>query len=96
MIALPQVLAPAIELAGNGFPVSPITAYSWNKGAFAIQQQHSSSKEWEALLEPDGRGPVAGQLWKNPDLAKVLRGVGEKAARGGGYGTAEEGGDSTV
>jgi gamma-glutamyltranspeptidase len=26
-----QVLEPAIELAENGFPVTPITAYHWDK-----------------------------------------------------------------
>jgi gamma-glutamyltranspeptidase len=72
-----------VDLAANGFPVSPITAYTWSKGAFAIQQQHSNSNEWGALLQPDGQGPGAGQLWKNTDLAQVLQGIGEKAAHGG-------------
>lgn len=33
-----QVLEPAIELAREGFPVSPITAFSWERGKFQLDR----------------------------------------------------------
>lgn len=38
---LGQVLAPAIELAEDGFPVSPITAYHWDKGVAQLRASPS-------------------------------------------------------
>ncbi|MBN2033335.1 MAG: gamma-glutamyltransferase family protein [Deltaproteobacteria bacterium] len=66
-----QVLAPAIRLAEEGFPVAPITAYFWQRGA--EQQLHTALNGREMTL--DGRAPKAGNIFRNPGLGKTLRAV---------------------
>ena len=68
-----QVLAPAIRLAEEGFPVAPITAYFWQRGA--EQQLRAALNGREMTLE--GRGPRAGEVFRNPGLGKTLRTVAE-------------------
>jgi gamma-glutamyltranspeptidase / glutathione hydrolase len=68
-----QVLAPAIRLAEEGFPVAPITAYFWQRGA--EQQLRTALNGREMTLE--GKGPGAGEVFRNPGLGKTLRTVAE-------------------
>lgn len=68
-----QVLAPAIRLADEGFPVAPVTAYFWGRGAERQLRQAVGGQE----LTIDGRGPRAGEIFKNPGLARTLRRVAE-------------------
>jgi gamma-glutamyltranspeptidase / glutathione hydrolase len=68
-----EVLAPAIRLAEEGFPVAPITAYFWQRGA--EEQLRTALNGREMTL--DGRGPKAGEIFRNPGLGKTLRAVAE-------------------
>ncbi len=43
-LPLAQVLAPAIRLAEEGFPVAPITAYFWERGA----ERQLRERAWRA------------------------------------------------
>jgi len=52
-LSMAEVLAPAIRLAREGFPVAPITSHSWQRGA---QNQLRSSPNGQELTI-DGRGP---------------------------------------
>lgn len=72
-LSMPTILAPAIALAEEGFPVAPITAHFWQKTGAEIL---ANSPGGQALLI-DGRGPKAGEMFYNPDLAKSLRVVAE-------------------
>src|SRR5215211_2982908 len=74
-ISMSEILAPAIRLAGEGFPVAPITAYSWQRGA---QNQLRSAPNGQELTI-DGRGPKPGEMFRNPNLARTF----EQVARGG-------------
>ena len=76
-----QVLQPAIELGENGFPVSPITANFWAKGAKRLKEQGGNGIK--AFLQLDGSAPKAGQLQKNPALATTFRTLAEKGAEEG-------------
>jgi gamma-glutamyltranspeptidase/glutathione hydrolase len=67
-LSMPDVLAPAIRLAREGFPVAPITAYSWKRGA---QNQLRSAPNGHELTI-DGRGPQPGEIFRNPNLARTL------------------------
>jgi gamma-glutamyltranspeptidase/glutathione hydrolase len=80
---LGDILDPAIQLAEQGFPVSPITAFEWSKGAGLIMKQGGPGVS--ALVNDQGSGPKAGQLWKNPDLAATYRRVAEHGAAKGGF-----------
>lgn len=72
-LGLPVVLAPAIRLAEEGFPVAPVTSYFWRRAA--ERQLRSALNGAEMTL--DGRGPNPGELFRNPGLARTLRAVAE-------------------
>jgi gamma-glutamyltranspeptidase / glutathione hydrolase len=77
-LGLSAVLAPAIRLAEEGFPVAPLTAYAWERGVERQLRQALGGAE----LTLDGRAPRAGEVFHNPGLARTLRTVaaGGKAA----------------
>ena len=68
-------LEPAIRLASDGFPVAPMTALWWASGAERQLKFHEHGHE----LMIDGRGPRAGERFRNTGLAVVL----EQMARDG-------------
>ena len=74
-LSMSEILAPAIRLASEGFPVGPITSHSWQRGA---QNQLKSAPNGHELTI-DGRGPNAGEIFRNPNLARTF----ELVARGG-------------
>lgn len=67
-LPLEKILAPAIRLAEEGFPVSPITAHFWQLGA---ARQLSSAPGGQELTIA-GRAPRAGEIFRNPGLARAL------------------------
>ncbi len=68
--ALPmaQVLAPAIEYARQGFPVTEVIAYYFERNAEVIGEQPGFA---EVFLK-DGKPPQKGERFRNPDLANTL------------------------
>jgi len=70
-----DVLAPAIDYAENGFPISQRIGNDWHlPNALPLQRcctepDPDSVKTWYI----DGKLPVAGQIYRNPDLARTLR-----------------------
>ena len=74
-LAMTEILAPAIRLAREGFPVAPITALSWQRG---VESQLKSALNGHELTI-DGRGPNAGEIFRNPGLARTF----EEVASGG-------------
>ncbi len=73
-----EILAPAIRLAEEGFPVAPLTSYFWSRGADRQLKSALSGNE----MTIDGRAPKAGEIFRNPGLAKTLSVVAEKNAEG--------------
>ncbi len=67
-----DILAPAVRLAEAGFPVAPLTAYFWQRGAERQLAAAVNGRE----LTIDGRGPKAGEIFRNPGLAKTFREIG--------------------
>jgi gamma-glutamyltranspeptidase/glutathione hydrolase len=70
---LSELLAPAIAYAEEGFPVSEIIADDWQGGAAELARIPTSA----ACFLPDGEAPEAGAIFRNPDLARTLRAIGE-------------------
>lgn len=69
---LNEVLIPAIELAERGFPVSPLTSFFWQR------QQENLQKSLNGVeLTLEGRAPGAGELFRNPGLARTLREIAD-------------------
>src|SRR5215207_7284385 len=67
-LRMADLLAPAIRLASEGFPVAPITSYSWQRGA---QNQLRSAPNGSELTI-DGRSPKPGEIFRNPNLARTF------------------------
>ena len=70
-----QVLQPAIQLAEEGVPVAPVTAYHWQAASMELRGPGK-----EAFLNPEGRAPSAGETQKNPGLGRTFRSVAEHGA----------------
>ncbi len=71
-ITLAQALAPAIRLADEGFPVSPIIARQWAEQVARLRDDEGA----RATFLVDGvRAPGAGEWFRNPDLAGSLRAI---------------------
>lgn len=67
-LPLSTVLAPAIELASEGFPVYPMLAASLGSMGETFKQWPSSV----AIYWPEGRPPRVGEWLRQPDLARTL------------------------
>jgi gamma-glutamyltranspeptidase/glutathione hydrolase len=75
-LPLRDVLAPAIHHATTGFPVAPLTAQAWARGA---ERQLRQARGAKALLL-DGRAPRAGEIFRNADYGRALREIAEGGA----------------
>jgi gamma-glutamyltranspeptidase/glutathione hydrolase len=72
-LPLSVILAPAIRLAEQGFPVAPLTALSWQRGAENQLAKAPGGQE----LTIEGRGPKPGEIFRNPGLARTLLTIAE-------------------
>ena len=77
-LPMADLLAPAIYYAEDGFPVTDVVARYWSGGQRRLASEPAAAKAF--LL--DGRAPQAGELMRNPDLAKTMRLIGEKGVAG--------------
>ena len=68
---LADVLAPAIEIAEGGFPISESLADGLQSGKAKIAKFPSTTKIWFK----DGKPLVMGDIVRNPDLARTLRAI---------------------
>lgn len=72
-----DLLAPAIALAADGFPVSPTVAEQWRQGITQITTTLAETALPETdhflpLFAPDGHAPAAGTLWHSDAMARTL------------------------
>ncbi len=75
-----ELLAPAIELARDGFPVSPVIAGLWHSGLDTFRAalpRHPELAGWFDEFLIDGRAPFAGEVFANPAQADTLQGLAE-------------------
>jgi len=68
-----EILAPAVRLAEEGFPVAPVTSLGWQEAAGDNLATALNGGE----LTVDGRAPRPGELFHNPGLARTLKTVAE-------------------
>ena len=71
-MTLANALAPAIDYAENGFPVSDIIGFQWKQQEDKLAALPSGQ---EMLV--NGRAPREGDLMRLPTLAQTLRAVAE-------------------
>lgn len=74
-LSLAEALAPAIQLAEDGFPVSPIIARQW---AAEVERLKRDDAARTTYLLDGARAPRAGEWFRNPDYARTLRLLAEK------------------
>ena len=67
-----EVLAPAVQYAREGFPVSELIAYYWGRSRFLARYPGFR----ETFLR-NGRAPRKGEIFKNPALANTLERIGK-------------------
>jgi gamma-glutamyltranspeptidase/glutathione hydrolase len=72
-LPMSRILAPAIEYAEKGFPVSDIISNQWQRAEARLRAEPNAARH--ALL--DGRSPRHGELFKMPDLARTFRIIAE-------------------
>lgn len=76
-ISLGRALAPAILLADEGFPLSPIIARQWAAEVEKLKQDEGAAATY--LIEGE-RAPRAGEWFRNPDYAATLMLISSKGA----------------
>jgi len=72
-MALGEVLAPAIDFAENGFPVSPRVHFDWSGNASFLREDPVSA----GIYLVDGEAPAVGAVHRLPELAGALRAIAE-------------------
>ncbi|KAJ0416117.1 nucleophile aminohydrolase [Aspergillus carlsbadensis] len=84
-VSLEQILAPAIELAEEGFPVSELSGYFWEESEPLLRK---ASPNFREILKKDpsaidgARPPLAGEIMKNPNMAQTFRALAAEGKKG--------------
>ena len=75
-MTLAEVLAPAIRIADEGFPVSPIIAQDWAGSVNGLRRDVGAA----ATFLINDEAPKAGDWFRNPDLARTFQRVANDGA----------------
>ncbi|KAK0739877.1 nucleophile aminohydrolase [Apiosordaria backusii] len=84
-LTLEEILAPAIKMGEEGFPVHEQTATIWAQGE---QSLRDASPNFREMMKsdpnaPDGvRAPKAGEIIKLPNLARTFRTLAQEGKKG--------------
>ncbi len=70
-----EIFIPAIHYATNGFPLTELIAYYWQRNSYNLKEFPG----FEEVFMPGGKTPQKGEIFKNPYLAETLK----KIAKGG-------------
>ena len=70
-----EILQPTIGYAREGFPLSELISYYWQRNAERLKQFEGFAE----IYMPNGKAPSKGEIFKNPFLANTL----EKIAKNG-------------
>jgi len=73
-LTMSQVLAPAIAYAEEGFPLTELIAFYWQRSVKAF----AAFENFQKLYAPGGRAPQKGDVFRNPELAATYRVLAEK------------------
>src|SRR5580704_15508279 len=71
-----DLFAPAIAYAEDGFPVTEEIVEAWSSAA--VVKKLKGQDESARMFLPKGKPPVEGDVFRNPDLARVYRLIAEK------------------
>jgi gamma-glutamyltranspeptidase / glutathione hydrolase len=71
---LGKLLQPSVDYAENGFPVSEVIAGHWRAAEGVLSRDPETAK---VFLKDGQRAPRAGDVFKNPALARCYRDIGK-------------------
>ena len=74
-LPMSRLLAPAIQYAEQGFPVTDNIAYSWQESLAALTDEPGAFRSTYTI---NGRAPRKGEIFRNPDLARTYRILAEQ------------------
>jgi gamma-glutamyltranspeptidase/glutathione hydrolase len=72
-LPMKELLAPTISYAREGFPVSEVIAYYWQRNVDVLKDYPGFAE----IYMPGGRAPRKGEIFKNPYLADTLTKIAE-------------------
>jgi len=83
-LPLSRTLAAAIELAADGFPLSPMVALGWEQAHKLFSEEFKAAhfQAWFDTFAGGGRAPRPGEIWRSPGHARTLQMIGEDGAEG--------------
>lgn len=79
-LPLPDVLAPAIRFAGEGYAISPRVHRDWLEEEALLAADSTAAR----IFLPNGRAPRIGEVHRQPELAETLKRIAAEG-RGGFY-----------
>ena len=74
---LADLLEPAAKAAEDGYVVTPRVAHDWARNEDKLRDPYAAR-----LMLKDGHAPKAGDIWRNPALARTLRHIGREGRAG--------------
>jgi gamma-glutamyltranspeptidase / glutathione hydrolase len=72
-LPMQRLLAPTIEYANQGFPVTELIAHYWALSVPRLSRYPGFSEQFTR----DGRAPAKGEVWRNRHLARTLTAIGK-------------------
>lgn len=77
-----SLLEPAIRLAREGFPVSPVIASLWQRDTanFRRHLEGAATRPWFETFTTEGKAPEAGDWWRCEAQARSLESIAESQA----------------
>ncbi len=73
-LPMKQILSPAITYAREGFPVSELIAFYWQRNAQRLKQYEGFTE----VFMPNGKAPAKGEIFRNPYLANTYELIANK------------------
>ncbi|KAG8168439.1 hypothetical protein KVR01_001188 [Diaporthe batatas] len=85
LLSMEQILLPAVTMGEKGFPVSELAARMWSGSEKLLKE--ASQNGYEMLKKDDAapggyRAPRAGEIMKNPTLARTFRTLAAEGKEG--------------
>lgn len=77
-LSMEEVLAPAIKLAEEGFPVSELSAHLWQGWEHTLK---AASPNGHEMLR-NGKAPKTGEIFRNPTVAETFRTLAREGQKG--------------
>eukprot|EP01084_Bolivina_argentea_P147166 257513_1 len=68
-----RIISPAISLASNGWPVTPITSYYWNTRYESLFNSNIYNNWYELLMPETQKPPQQGDIMTNKYIANTLQ-----------------------